>query len=202
MSKVSKVGKELYVGSLSYDVTEYDLEKLFSVSGTVTSVHLITDLNTGQFMGCGYVRMSTEAEAKDAIASLDGAMLIDRRITVSIANPQKMKAKGGGYRGKPKTDATPDRASSSKPASSKPAAAKPGFSKQDTSKIGFSKQETKTSFSKPGAAKDVFSKPGTSKAGFSKPGASKTGFSKPGASKTGFSKPGASKTGASRSGKR
>lgn len=94
------MGKELYVGSLSYDTTEYDLEKLFSVSGRVTSIHLITDLKTGRFMGCGYVRMSTEAEAKDAIQSLDGALLIDRQITVSMANPQKQKPKAGGYKGK------------------------------------------------------------------------------------------------------
>lgn len=94
------MGKELYVGSLSYDTTEYDLEKLFSVSGRVTSIHLITDPKTGQFKGCGYVRMSTEAEAKDAIASLDGALLIDRQITVSMANPQKQKTQGGGYKGK------------------------------------------------------------------------------------------------------
>ena len=46
---MSKNLKELYVGSLSYDATEYDLEKLFSVSGTVTSIHLIVDLKTGEF---------------------------------------------------------------------------------------------------------------------------------------------------------
>jgi RNA recognition motif-containing protein len=92
------MGKELYVGSLSYDTTEYDLEKLFSVSGRVTSIHLITDAKTGQFKGCGYVRMSSEAEAKDAINSLDGALLIDRKITVSMANPQKQQT--GGYKGK------------------------------------------------------------------------------------------------------
>src|SRR6185369_16459495 len=93
------MAKELYVGSLSFETTEYDLERLFSVSGKVTSVHLILDNTTGEFKGCGYVRMSTDAEAKDAIASLDGAMLIDRQITVSEARPQKMKPQGGGYKG-------------------------------------------------------------------------------------------------------
>jgi RNA recognition motif-containing protein len=142
---MSKPGKELYVGSLSFDVTEYDLEKLFAVSGTVTSVHLICDNKTGEFKGCGYVRMSTEAEAKDAIASLDGAMLIDRRITVSIANPQKTKAPGG-YKGKaPATGEAPAR-SSAKPAAKpagarvaagKPAAAKPAFSKKAVAKAAF-----------------------------------------------------------------
>jgi RNA recognition motif-containing protein len=93
------MGKELYVGHMSYDTTEYDLENLFSVSGRVTSVHLITDAQTGEFKGCGYVRMSTEAEAKDAIASLDGALLIDKKITVSEARPQKHTTPGG-YKGK------------------------------------------------------------------------------------------------------
>lgn len=90
------MAKELYVGNISFEATEEDIRRLFTVSGTVTSIHLITDQKSGTFKGCGYVRMSTEAELKDAIASLDGALLIDRRITVSIANPQKQKPQGGG----------------------------------------------------------------------------------------------------------
>lgn len=95
------MSKELYVGSLSFQATEAELEKLFSVSGRVTSIHLITDPKTGDFKGCGYVRMSTDAEAKDAIASLDGAFFIDRRMTVSIANPQKQRAQKPSWK-KPK----------------------------------------------------------------------------------------------------
>lgn len=187
---MSKPGKELYVGSLSYDTTEYDLEKLFSVSGTVTSIHLITD-PTGQFKGCGYVRMSSEAEAKDAIASLDGAMLIDRKITVSIANPQKMKPQGGGvrggYKGKSgdaaKAAGAPRPFSGSKPAAAKPAAARPAAAKSAAAKAGFSRSDAP-------------------KSAFSKSDAPKTGFSKERSAKPGFSKPGASKSGTSRSGKR
>lgn len=127
------MSKELYVGSLSYDTTEYDLEKLFSVSGRVTSIHLITDAKTGQFKGCGYVRMSSEAEAKDAIQSLDGALLIDRRITVSIANPQKQKPASGGYKGKSGGSrpgvAGGKAAFGGKPGPAKPAAGKPGSAK-------------------------------------------------------------------------
>ena len=224
---MSKPGKELYVGSLSFDVTEYDLEKLFSVSGTVTSLHLICDNKTGEFKGCGYVRMLTEAEARDAIASLDGAMLIDRRITVSIANLQKAKAPGG-YKGKSagaaKAETGPARTSSgskpARPAAANPAAKpgfaradsprpgsradspKPAFSKADSPRPSFSKADaTKPGSARPGAAKAGFPKPGTAKAGFSKPGAAKAGFSKPGAAKTGFSKAGADKSG-TRSGKR
>jgi RNA recognition motif-containing protein len=133
--------KELYVGSLSYDATEYDLEKLFSVSGRVTSVHLIVDLKSGEFKGCGYVRMSSEAEARDAIDSLDGAMLIDRKITVSIANPQKSKPAAGGYKGKAggttKSAAPPAVAPRKNlPPASKPAAFKSAGARADSSKPG------------------------------------------------------------------
>jgi RNA recognition motif-containing protein len=78
---------ELYVGSISFKATEEDLFKLFSLCGTVTSIHLITDSATGQFKGCGYVRMSTAEQAKDAVETLNDALLIDKIITVSIARP-------------------------------------------------------------------------------------------------------------------
>ena len=70
--------KELYVGSISSRATEEDLQKLFSISGTVTSIHLIRDVQSGEFKGCGYVRMATPEQAKDAIETLDGAFLIDK----------------------------------------------------------------------------------------------------------------------------
>ena len=95
--------RELYVGSLSYEATEDDLRRFFTVAGTVQSVHLITDPVTGQSKGCGYVKMTTDAEAKEAIDCLDGALLIDRKVEVSIAKPQKPQPAGGprgGYRGK------------------------------------------------------------------------------------------------------
>lgn len=96
------MGKELYVGHMSYQATEEDLLKLFSVVGTVTSVHIITDPESGKSKGCGYVRMATEAEMKDAVETLDGAFLIDRVITVSEARPQKPKDdKPKGGRGRP-----------------------------------------------------------------------------------------------------
>jgi len=78
---------ELYVGSISFKATEEDLLKLFTLVGTVTSIHLITDSATGQFKGCGYVRMSTVEQAKEAVETFDGALLIDKVITVSIARP-------------------------------------------------------------------------------------------------------------------
>ena len=171
------MSKELYVGSLSYETTEYDLEKLFSVSGRVTSVHLIVDLTTGEFKGCGYVRMSTEAEAKDAIDSLDGAMLIDRKITVSLARAQKMKPQGGGVRGRFK--GKPGGANNEGPSAG---AAKPAPSK-------------KTTDFKAGAAKAAAARPSASKAAASRPAASKPASSRPAPSKPAGSQARTPKTG-------
>lgn len=177
---MAKAGKELYVGSLSYDVTEYELEKLFAVSGKVTSIHLITDAVTGEFKGCGYVRMSTETEAKDAINSLDGALLIDRKITVSYANPQKMKPQGGGLKGRfiPRREkaaaagATGGKAAASgKPAAGKPAAVKPAAAKPAAGKP----LPAKATAAKPAAAKPRAPKAAPAKSGFSKPAAAKSG---------------------------
>ncbi len=94
------MAKELYVGSISPKATEEDIKKLFSVVGRVTSIHLITDPETGQFKECGYVRMSSVEETKDAIETLDGALLINRVITVSEARPQQQKKKFGAGRGR------------------------------------------------------------------------------------------------------
>lgn len=214
---MSKQMKELYVGSLSYDTTEYDLEKIFSVSGTVTSVHLIRDNQSGEFKGCGYVRMSSVAEAKDAVASLDGAMFLGRTMTVSIANPQKTKP-AGGYRGKtggaaetegkapaagprPKTAAkgTGPKAAAGKPAPFKGDAAKPAASKPVTAKPAASKPAA----SKPATAKPAAAKPTAAKPGFTKGSAvGKPGFSTAEGAKPGSARSGAAKTGANRSGKR
>ena len=83
------MAKELYVGHLSELVTEEDVWKLFSVMGAVTSVHLIIDPETGEFKRCGYVRMAAGTNLEEVAESLDGAYLIDKVITVSIARPQK-----------------------------------------------------------------------------------------------------------------
>ncbi len=95
------MGRELYVRHISDKATEGDIRKLFSVAGIVSSIHLITDPQSGQFKGCGFVRMATDAEAKEAVSTLDGALLIDRIISVTEARPQKQKgpASSGG-RGK------------------------------------------------------------------------------------------------------
>jgi RNA recognition motif-containing protein len=83
------MNRELYVGSLPFETTEEDLFRLFSVSGTVQSVHIITDKISGKSKGCGYVKMTSIAEARDAINSLDGALVENRKITVAEAREQK-----------------------------------------------------------------------------------------------------------------
>ncbi|GAW68420.1 RNA-binding protein [Geoanaerobacter pelophilus] len=195
---MAKAGKELYVGSLSYDVTEYDIQKMFSVSGTVTSIHLITDPVTGEFKGCGYVRMSTEAEARDAIDSLDGAWLLDKSITVSYANPQKMKPGGGGAKGLPKRwgKGTADKAAAPKAAAARPAAAKPAAAKPATTKPFGAKPAAKGATAGPAGAK-----PAAARGAAAKPAASRSAGPKPAGSRPASSRPASAKPG-SRSGKR
>lgn len=99
--KGNVMGRELYVGNIPYEATEFDLRRLFAVAGTVSTIHLITDPESGQFKGCCYIKMATADEAKEAINSLDGARLINRLITVSEARPQKPKGRPvAGDRGK------------------------------------------------------------------------------------------------------
>ncbi|NOY14470.1 MAG: RNA-binding protein [Deltaproteobacteria bacterium] len=75
-------GKDIYVTDISFDAGEEDLKKLFSVCGTVRSVHLLTDARTGNFNGRAFVCMASDAETKEAINMLDGTRLINRCISV------------------------------------------------------------------------------------------------------------------------
>ncbi len=84
MKNKSKV-KDLFVADISFDVVEEDLRKLFSVCGTVRSISMLNDQRSGKFSGRAFIRMSTDAEAKDAVHMLDGALLINRCIRVSAA---------------------------------------------------------------------------------------------------------------------
>lgn len=95
------MSKDLYVRDISAEATEDDLRKLFAVCGKVTYVHMVKDAKSGQFAGCAFVKMATEDEARDAIVTLDGALLINRTIQVVVARPQKPKPRqgSGGSRG-------------------------------------------------------------------------------------------------------
>jgi RNA recognition motif-containing protein len=85
------MGIEVYVGHLSASVSEEELRKMFSVAGTVQSVHLVRNSGSGELRGCGYVRMSTEDEACDAIGLLNGALLGDSLIVVRDVTKQNAR---------------------------------------------------------------------------------------------------------------
>lgn len=91
------MGKKLYCGNLSYDVSSSDLEQLFSQFGSVESAQVITDRDTGQSKGFGFVEMSTEAEAQAAITGLNETEQQGRALTVNEAKPREDR--GGGGRG-------------------------------------------------------------------------------------------------------
>lgn len=88
------MGKKLYVGNLSYSVTNETLKELFSAFGTVESAEVITDKYSGQSKGFGFVEMSSDQEATDAIKNLDGKEHEGRDLKVNEARP-KTERKGG-----------------------------------------------------------------------------------------------------------
>ena len=89
----------IYVGNLSYDATERDLESAFSPYGTVSSARIATDRDTGRARGFGFVDMPNQAEAEAAIAALNGSQMMGRTLTVNEARPREDRGGGGGGRG-------------------------------------------------------------------------------------------------------
>jgi RNA recognition motif-containing protein len=87
--------QKLYVGNLSFQTTEGDLESLFSQVGDVESARIITDRDTGRSRGFGFVEMSDE-DASKAIEKFNGADLDGRALTVNEAKPQVRREGGGG----------------------------------------------------------------------------------------------------------
>ncbi len=87
----------IYVGNLSYEVTQDDLSEVFKDYGTVKRVQLPTDRETGRPRGFGFVEMSTEEEEEAAIDALDGAEWMGRDIKVNKAKPREDRKTGGGY---------------------------------------------------------------------------------------------------------
>ena len=92
------MGEKLYVGNLSYDVSNADLEALVSPHGTVQSAEVIMDRSTGQSKGFGFVEMSSDAEAQAAITALNGQDQGGRALKVNEAKPREPRS-GGGYGG-------------------------------------------------------------------------------------------------------
>ncbi|MBE9180515.1 RNA-binding protein [Oculatella sp. LEGE 06141] len=79
----------IYIGNLSYEVTQDDLNAVFAEYGTVTRVHLPTDRETGRPRGFGFVEMSADSEEDAAIAALDGAEWMGRNLRVNKAKPRE-----------------------------------------------------------------------------------------------------------------
>ncbi|TAL28342.1 MAG: RNA-binding protein [Nitrospirae bacterium] len=94
--------KKIYVGNLSYKMTEEDLKDVFAKIGEVQSAKIITDAATGRSKGFGFVEMTSDEDADKAISSLNGTNLLDRTITVSEARPQREKGSFAGGRGERK----------------------------------------------------------------------------------------------------
>ncbi|MBD1938646.1 MULTISPECIES: RNA recognition motif domain-containing protein [unclassified Microcoleus] len=86
----------IYVGNLSYKVTQEDLTSVFAEYGTVKRVQLPTDRETGRMRGFGFVEMETEAEETAAIEALDGAEWMGRDLKVNKAKPREENKRSGG----------------------------------------------------------------------------------------------------------
>jgi RNA recognition motif-containing protein len=93
---------KLYVGNLPYSATEAELRELFEKAGTVASVSIMTDRNTGRSRGFAFVEMSSQAEAEEAIKLLNDADMNGRALKVNIARPREDRGprsgQGGGGR--------------------------------------------------------------------------------------------------------
>jgi len=93
MSNINK----LFVGNLSFNTTENDLQDLFAAHGTVMEANLMMDRSTGRPRGFGFVTMSTAEEAEAAIQTLNGKSIDGRALTVNVAKPREERS--GGDRG-------------------------------------------------------------------------------------------------------
>ena len=92
------MGKKLYVGNLSYEISSGDLERMLGEHGTVVSAEVISDRATGRSKGFGFVEMDSEDGAQAAITALNGVEHGGRTLTVNEARPREPRS-GGGYGG-------------------------------------------------------------------------------------------------------
>lgn len=90
------MNNKLYVGNISFNTSDRDLQDAFDEFGTALEVHLVTDRATGRPRGFGFVTMSTEEEAQAAIEGLNGKTIDGRALTVNIARPREDRPPGGG----------------------------------------------------------------------------------------------------------
>jgi RNA recognition motif-containing protein len=90
------MSNKLFVGNLSFNTTENDLQDAFEAHGTVTETNLMMDRATGRPRGFGFVTMSTPEEAQKAIEAMNGVSIDGRALTVNIAKPREERPSGGG----------------------------------------------------------------------------------------------------------
>ncbi len=86
----------IYVGNLSFDVSDAQLQEAFGAHGTVNKANVVTDRETGRSRGFGFVEMAKDEEGKAAIEALNGSELGGRTITVNVAKPREDRPRGGG----------------------------------------------------------------------------------------------------------
>ena len=91
---------KLFVGNLSFNTTENDLQDAFAAHGTVVEANLMVDRMSGRPRGFGFITMSSAEEAQKAIEALNGASLDGRNLTVNIAKPREERSGGGGGGGR------------------------------------------------------------------------------------------------------
>jgi RNA recognition motif-containing protein len=91
--------KNIYVGNISFQTTEQDLDAAFSAYGQVDRVQIVKDRESGQSRGFAFVEMSNNADADKAMAALNGAELSGRTLTVNEARPREARPSGGGFGG-------------------------------------------------------------------------------------------------------
>ena len=90
------MSSKLFVGNLSFNTTENDLQDAFAAHGTVVEANLMMDRMSGRPRGFGFVTMGSPEEAQKAIAAMNGAQLDGRALTVNIARPREERSSGGG----------------------------------------------------------------------------------------------------------
>ena len=90
------MSNKLFVGNLSFNTTENDLQDAFAAHGTVVEANLMMDRMSGRPRGFGFVTMGTADEAQKAVQALNGAQLDGRALTVNVARPREERPAGGG----------------------------------------------------------------------------------------------------------
>jgi len=93
------MSKRIYVGGLPFSTTEQEMNALFATYGQVTSAKLITDRESGQSRGFGFIEMPNDAEAATAMEKLNGTDFGGRKLTINEARPMEARSSGGGGRG-------------------------------------------------------------------------------------------------------